>query len=69
MQAYAIEKRLHKVFKKAKKHKRGEWFDYSVLDDAVALCEKYANKNFRWKNEIVPKNLDIQHLERIRAHL
>ena len=64
-QAYAVEKKLHKIFKE--RNIRGEWFHPDIYEDALALCEKYAAKNYRWEHEICPRDLDNEHLESMRG--
>lgn len=64
-QAFALEKKIHHKFRK--KRLRGEWFCSSVLDDALAMCKKAADKNRRWEKEIVPESLDSEHLASIRG--
>ena len=64
-QAYAIEKKIQKIFRKYKI--RGEWFEKNIYNDALALCKKYAYKNWKWEHEVIPKDLDNAHLENLRG--
>jgi hypothetical protein len=64
-QAYAIEQKLHEIFDLSRMN--GEWFAGSVYQDALRLCKKYADKNYRWEHEIVPDGLDRAHIESMRG--